>query len=44
VADNVEVRNVLRVHVTEDRATTLVLLFDAGRSLKERILTEQFAV
>jgi NAD+ kinase len=44
VADNVEVRNVLRVHVTEDRATTLVLLFDAGRSLEERILTEQFAV
>jgi NAD+ kinase len=44
VADNVEVRGVLRVDVTEDRTTTLVLLFDAGRSLDERILTEQFAV
>ena len=44
VADNVEVRNVMRVDVAEDRSTTLVLLFDAGRSLEERILTEQFAV
>jgi NAD+ kinase len=44
VADNVEVRGVARVDVIEDRATTLVLLFDAGRSLEERILTEQFAV
>ncbi len=44
VADNVEVRSVLRVDVVEDRATTLVLLFDAGRSLDERILTEQFEV
>jgi NAD+ kinase len=44
VADNVEVRGVAKVDVIEDRATTLVLLFDAGRSLDERILTEQFAV
>jgi NAD+ kinase len=44
VADNVEVRGVLRVEVVEDRATDLVLLFDAGRTLEERILTEQFAV
>jgi NAD+ kinase len=44
VADNVEVRGVLKVDVTEDRSTTLVLLFDAGRSLDERILAEQFAV
>ncbi len=44
VADNVEVRSVLKVDVTEDRSTTLVLLFDPGRSLDERILTEQFAV
>jgi NAD+ kinase len=44
VADNVEIRNVRRVDVAEDRTTTLVLLFDAGRSLEERILTEQFAV
>jgi NAD+ kinase len=44
VADNVEVRGVLRVDIVEDRATSLVVLFDAGRSLDERILTEQFAV
>jgi NAD+ kinase len=44
VADNVEVRHVARVHVTEDRSQPLVMLFDAGRSLEERILTEQFAV
>jgi NAD+ kinase len=44
VADNVEIRNVRRVEVAEDRGVTLVLLFDAGRSLDERILTEQFAV
>jgi NAD+ kinase len=44
VADNVEVRDVARVHVAEDRSQPLVMLFDAGRSLDERILTEQFAV
>lgn len=44
VADNVEVRNVSQVHVAEDRSQPLVMLFDAGRSLDERILTEQFAV
>jgi NAD+ kinase len=44
VADNVEVRNVAQVHIAEDRTQPLVLLFDAGRSLDERILTEQFAV
>jgi NAD+ kinase len=44
VADNVEVRDVARVHVAEDRSQRLVMLFDAGRSLEERILTEQFAV
>jgi len=44
VADNVEVRSVLEVDVTEDRSTTLVLLFDPGRSLDERILNEQFQV
>ena len=44
VADNVEVRNVAQVHIAEDRSQPLVMLFDAGRSLDERILTEQFAV
>ena len=44
VADNVEVRDVAEVHVSEDRSQPLVVLFDAGRSLEERILIEQFAV
>ncbi len=44
VADNVEVRHVARVHIAEDRTQPLVMLFDAGRSLEERILAEQFAV
>ena len=44
VADNVEVRNVARVDVTEDRSISLSVLFDAGRSLEERMLAEQFSV
>ena len=44
VADNTEVRQVARVHIAEDRTQPLVMLFDAGRSLAERILAEQFAV
>jgi NAD+ kinase len=44
VADNVEVRNVATVHIAEDRSQPLVMMFDAGRSLDERILVEQFAV
>jgi NAD+ kinase len=44
VADNVEVRNVQRVDVIEDRAIALSVLFDAGRSLEERMLAEQFSV
>ncbi|MDB5483671.1 MAG: putative sugar kinase [Caulobacteraceae bacterium] len=43
VADNVEVRNVMRVDVMEDRTISLAILFDAGRSLEERMLAEQFA-
>jgi NAD+ kinase len=42
VADNVEVRDVVRVDVVEDRAISLAVLFDAGRSLEERMLAEQF--
>jgi NAD+ kinase len=42
VADNVEVRDVVRVDVVEDRSISLTLLFDAGRSLEERVLAEQF--
>lgn len=44
VADNVEVRDVVEVNVSEDRSISLTLLFDAGRSLEERVLAEQFAV
>jgi NAD+ kinase len=43
VADNVEVRRVLRVDVVEDRDISLSMLFDAGRSLDERMLAEQFS-
>lgn len=43
VADNVEVRNVIEVEVVEDRSITLAMLFDAGRSLEERTLAEQFS-
>ena len=42
-ADNVEVRDVARVNVAEDRSVSLTLLFDAGRSLEERVLAEQFS-
>ena len=42
VADNYEVRDVVRVDVAEDRNTAVTMLFDAGHSLDERILAEQF--
>jgi NAD+ kinase len=42
VADNLEVRDVVRVDVFEDRKIELGVLFDAGRSLEERMLAEQF--
>ena len=41
-ADNVEVRDVIQVDVCEDRSLSFTLLFDAGRSLEERVLAEQF--
>lgn len=43
VADNFEVRNVRRVEIAEDRTVALTMLFDAGRSLEERVLAEQFS-
>ena len=43
VADNFEVRDVVEVHIREDRSISLVMLFDAGRSLEERVLAEQFS-
>ncbi len=41
-ADSFEVRQVTRVDVAEDRTTSMTMLFDAGHSLDERILAEQF--
>ncbi len=43
VADNYEVRHVVRVEVAENRRRNLVMLFDAGHSLEERVLAEQFS-
>ena len=43
VADNFEVRDVAEVHIAEDRTIGLCMLFDAGRSLEERVLAEQFS-
>jgi NAD+ kinase len=42
VADDLEVRNVRSVDVAEDRSIAMTMLFDAGHSLDERILAEQF--
>ena len=44
VADNFEVRHVAQVDVAENRDVALHMLFDAGRSLEERVLAEQFSV
>jgi len=43
VADNYEVRDVVEVTVAEEPAVSLCMLFDAGRSLEERVLAEQFS-
>jgi NAD+ kinase len=43
VADNIEVRDVLDVHIAEDREVSLHMLFDEGRSLEERVIAEQFS-
>jgi NAD+ kinase len=43
VADNFEVRDVLEVRVAEDREVAMTMLFDAGHSLEERVLAEQFS-
>ncbi|HET7335177.1 MAG TPA: NAD kinase [Rhizomicrobium sp.] len=42
VADDFELRHVTSVDVAEDRSIAMTMLFDAGHSLDERILTEQF--
>ena len=42
VADDLEVRCVARVEVRERRDVSLTMLFEAGRSFEERVLSEQF--
>jgi NAD+ kinase len=42
VADDLEVRNVDCIEVAEDRTISMIMLFDQGHSLDERILAEQF--
>jgi NAD+ kinase len=42
VADDLEIRDVTSVDVAEDRSIASTMLFDAGHSLDERILAEQF--
>ncbi|HRD78115.1 MAG TPA: NAD kinase [Hyphomicrobiaceae bacterium] len=41
-ADNTETRSVVQVEVAEARHIDLLMMFDPGRSLDERILSEQF--
>ena len=42
VADHAETRDVVQVDVAEDRRHTVIMLFDPGHNLDERILSEQF--
>ena len=42
VADHTEFRDVVDVHVEEDSSATSNMMFDPGRALDERILSEQF--
>jgi NAD+ kinase len=42
VADHTEIRNVLKVEISEERGIGLQLLFNPGHELDERILAEQF--
>jgi NAD+ kinase len=42
VADHFEVRSVSRVSIRMDTTSSIVMLFDPGHSLDERILAEQF--
>ena len=42
VADNLEIRDIESVKVTEDRKTELFMLFDPETNLEEKILEEQF--
>lgn len=42
VADFHEIRNVVHVHISEDKNYTIHLLFDEGHTLQDRIIKEQF--
>ena len=42
VADNIETRSVIRIAVEEAHDTEILMLFDPGHNLDERILSEQF--
>jgi len=42
VADNIETRSVVHVTVEEAEQTEILMLFDSGHNLDERILSEQF--
>ncbi len=42
VADNIEFRSVVDVHIVEDAKRSMQMMFDPGHTLGERILTEQF--
>jgi NAD+ kinase len=44
VADSTEVRDVVEVEITEDRTIAVEVLFEAGQSLSERNLAEQFSL
>jgi NAD+ kinase len=42
VADHTETRSVRRVEVEQASGIDLLMMFDPGHSLEERILSEQF--
>jgi NAD+ kinase len=44
VADHIEVRQVAKVSIAEDRKSSARILFDKGRNLAERVLVEQFQI
>ena len=44
VADSTEVREVVAVEIAEDRTVSTEVLFEAGQSLSERNLAEQFSL
>jgi NAD+ kinase len=44
VADSTELRQVVEVEIAENREIEVEILFDAGQSLSERILAEQFSL